>query len=91
MSKVPSRALQGARETIQRFKPRLAIGAYHEADDHKIIPEIVQWTRADYEIQCLRCLPAHNLGIGNAIDGEQNDSRAKGPLTRSRVRLRQSF
>jgi len=36
------KALAGARRTITRFRPRLAIAAYHLPDDVKRIPEIVR-------------------------------------------------
>jgi FkbM family methyltransferase len=54
-------ALEGARETIRRFKPRLAVGSYHEAGHYRVIPEIVQGIRPDYTMQCLRCLPARGM------------------------------
>ena len=53
------RALRGARETIRRFKPRMAVGAYQLPDDYKMIPHIVQEIRDDYQRECTRCLPAH--------------------------------
>ena len=59
------KALEGAGATIRRFKPRLAVGAYHNDDDHKVIPQIVQQLRPDYAMQCLRCLPAHGILMPN--------------------------
>ena len=59
------RALKGAQATIRRFKPRLAIGAYHMQDDHKEIPKLVQQARADYTMECARCLPAHGMIMPN--------------------------
>lgn len=53
------RAIVGARETIRRFKPRMAIGSYHREDDLREIPLRVNETRTDYEMACLRCLPAY--------------------------------
>jgi FkbM family methyltransferase len=59
------RALQGAQETLRRFKPRLAIGSYHLRDDHSEIPKLVQLARADYMMECSRCLPAHGMIMPN--------------------------
>jgi hypothetical protein len=33
--------IKGAKETIKRFKPKMAIAAYHLPDDKKVIPELV--------------------------------------------------
>lgn len=38
-SEIP--ALNGARETIKRYKPKLAISVYHKWDDLKIIPKLI--------------------------------------------------
>jgi FkbM family methyltransferase len=53
------RAIVGARETIRRFKPRMAIGSYHREDDLREIPRLVNETRTDYEMACLRCFQAY--------------------------------
>jgi len=48
-------ALKGARRTLRRWRPRLAISAYH-APDHPIrIPELVRQVRADYRWRCGPC------------------------------------
>ncbi len=44
-------ALLGGLETIRRFRPRLAISAYHRAHDLWRIPEIVGRSGVDYEIR----------------------------------------
>ena len=41
-------ALEGAVDTIKRFKPRMAICTYHLPDDHRVIPRLVMETRSDY-------------------------------------------
>ena len=41
--------IKGARETIKKFKPRMAIAAYHLPDDKKVIPELVLSIRDDYK------------------------------------------
>ena len=58
------RALQGAQETIRRFKPRMAIASYHLADDNDKIPEIVRRARTDYQIEYTRCLLLTHGTIG---------------------------
>jgi FkbM family methyltransferase len=51
-------ALAGARETIARFKPRLAIATEHKPDDEYTIPAAVRKIRADYRMECGPCLEA---------------------------------
>lgn len=51
-------ALRGARETLARFKPALAIGTYHNAEDLADIRQIVHTARPDYTERAARCLPA---------------------------------
>ena len=41
-------ALKGAVNTIERFKPRMAICTYHLPDDSRVIPRLVINTRSDY-------------------------------------------
>ena len=43
-------ALQGARKTLIRFKPRMAICVYHRDDDPVVVPGIIQETRSDYSV-----------------------------------------
>jgi FkbM family methyltransferase len=43
--------LKGAKETIKRFKPKMAIAAYHLPDDKKVIPELVLSIRDDYKFK----------------------------------------
>lgn len=49
-------ALRGAHDTIQRFKPRLAIATEHKPDDEFTIPYTVRQLRPDYGMQCGPCL-----------------------------------
>lgn len=42
-------ALEGASETIAKFKPKLALSIYHEIDDCKKIPEIILKYNPDYK------------------------------------------
>jgi FkbM family methyltransferase len=53
-------ALRGARKTLARFKPALAVGTYHNPGDLTEIRQIVQSTRPDYTERATRCLPAHS-------------------------------
>jgi len=43
--------IKGAKETIKRFKPRMAISAYHLPDDREKIPELVLSIREDYRFK----------------------------------------
>ena len=43
-------ALQGARSTLTRFKPRMAICTYHIGDDTTVIPLVVKASNPDYQI-----------------------------------------
>jgi FkbM family methyltransferase len=53
------KAVQGARRTLQRFKPRLALCVYHLADDPEAIPAGVAQARTDYRHECGPCLAAN--------------------------------
>ncbi len=44
------RALAGARRTIERSRPRMALCTYHEEDDPVAVPEAVLNIHADYRI-----------------------------------------
>ncbi len=44
------RALAGARETMKRFHPRMAICTYHLTDDTVAIPAVVRQTEAAYQV-----------------------------------------
>lgn len=43
-------ALQGAAQTIRRFKPRMAICAYHLEDDPLVLPAIVKKAQPSYQL-----------------------------------------
>ncbi len=43
------KALQGARDTIEKYKPRLAISLYHKPEDIVEIPYIINDIRDDYK------------------------------------------
>ena len=43
-------ALRGAKQTLERFKPRLAICTYHLPDDPVVIPKIIAEARSDYHM-----------------------------------------
>ena len=42
-------AILGGRESIQKFKPKLAISAYHKIDDLYTIPKLIHSIRSDYK------------------------------------------
>jgi len=49
------KALQGGRETLAKYKPRISIASYHEPDHPRVIPEIIRAARADYAMACGPC------------------------------------
>ena len=56
------KALEGAQETLKKFKPRISVTTYHEADHPRLIPEIIKRARPDYTIECGPCSEAgHTL------------------------------
>ena len=52
-------ALYGARKTIERWTPKLAVSVYHRASDLWQIPEIVHEFSPDYELY----LRQHDGGV----------------------------
>jgi len=50
------RALKGARSTLARFRPRMAIAGYHLPDDPDRIPVIVKAARPDYLVSPSACI-----------------------------------
>ena len=61
-------ALAGARDTIARFKPRLAIATEHKPDDEYTIPAAVRNIRPDYEMECGPCLEARGHVRPDVLD-----------------------
>lgn len=53
------KALAGARDTLTRFKPRMSISAYHQADHPVAIPATIRSVRADYRMECGPCAEAN--------------------------------
>ena len=49
------RALMGAKVTLARFRPRLAISVYHSPDDKKAVPQIISSVWAGYRRACGPC------------------------------------
>ncbi len=50
------KAIEGARETIARFHPRLSIAAEHSQADGRVIPEAVRRAWPGYTLTCGPCL-----------------------------------
>lgn len=57
------RALDGARQTLAAYHPRLAISAYHRPDDPARIPEIVRAAWPGYRTVCGVCAEVENFTI----------------------------
>ncbi len=49
------RALVGARETLTRHHPRMAISSYHRPDDPQRIPALVRSAWSGYRLECGPC------------------------------------
>lgn len=48
-------ALEGARETLKRWRPRMALAAYHRPDDPTTIPAMARKAVPDYSVACGPC------------------------------------
>ncbi len=48
-------ALHGARDTLLRFRPRLAIATEHKPDDETAIPNALRAIQSDYQAECGYC------------------------------------
>jgi FkbM family methyltransferase len=48
-------ALQGARDTIREFRPRMALATENLPDDPQVIPEVVAQLNPGYRRQCGQC------------------------------------
>ncbi len=53
------RALEGARATLAKFKPRISVASYHEPDHPQRIPQIIRVARPDYRMECGPCAEAN--------------------------------
>ena len=53
------RAILGARETLRRFRPRLALSSYHVPDDPQKIPQLVRAAWPGYRMECGPCTYAN--------------------------------
>jgi FkbM family methyltransferase len=51
-------ALEGARRTLERYHPRMALSAYHRADDPAVIPAAVRAAWPGYRMECGPCADA---------------------------------
>jgi len=49
------KALEGARATLAKFKPRLSVASYHEPDHAQLIPKVIFAARSDYVMACGPC------------------------------------
>jgi FkbM family methyltransferase len=54
-------ALSGARETLRRFRPRMALASYHLPEDPVGIPQIVRQAWPAYRMECGPCAYAKGI------------------------------
>jgi FkbM family methyltransferase len=52
------KALVGARETIGRYHPRMALCTYHKPDHPKLVPELARAAWPGYTVECGPCAEA---------------------------------
>jgi FkbM family methyltransferase len=57
------RALRGARATLARFRPRMAIAAYHKSDDGVNIPRAARAGNPAYTAECGLCQVEWNASV----------------------------
>jgi len=60
------RALAGARQTVARFHPRLAISMEHEPDDAEAIPALVRKLWPELKTECGPCVWVHTALVNRA-------------------------
>lgn len=48
-------AIAGAKQTLQRFHPRMSIATENLADDQYVLPELVRQAWQGYKLECGRC------------------------------------
>lgn len=53
-------ALQGARKTLKRFQPRMAICVYHQPDDYEVVPTMVLAANRNYSVSGKDVEPVNN-------------------------------
>src|SRR6266852_1368921 len=53
------RALQGCRDTLGKYHPRMALSAYHVPSDPEKIPELVRAAWPNYRMECGPCAEAN--------------------------------
>lgn len=46
------KAIAGARQTIQKYRPRMALCVYHTGQDPVMVPRLVRELRPDYHVDC---------------------------------------
>lgn len=61
------RALEGARETIRRFKPRMAIAAENAPDDFEVLPKVVASVEGRYRTHMGPCVMTAEPAIGHEV------------------------
>ncbi len=60
-------ALQGAQQTLRKYKPRLMLDAYHRPDDPAALPALIRQASKEYVAYCGPCELEGNRLIPHAI------------------------
>lgn len=56
-------AIRGAKQTLQRFHPRMSIATENLADDQYVVPQLVRQTWPGYQQECGRCTTTQDRRI----------------------------
>jgi hypothetical protein len=64
------RALKGAKQSVERFKPRLAISMEHEPDDASVIPALIEKLWPGRKAECGPCTWVHTALV-NRVQPEE--------------------
>ena len=54
-----TKALEGGRDTLARFRPRLSISVYHVPDHPKSVPAAIKAAWSGYQVECGPCAEAN--------------------------------
>ena len=58
VSGAEAKVLEGAKQTLAKFKPRLSVATYSQPEQPAAVPALVRAARADYQMDCGPCSEA---------------------------------